>query len=349
MLKKIAIAAGMTVCGSTFAQSSVTLYGILDAGLTYTNNVATKTGHASTVQFAAGDAQSNRWGLRGVEDLGNGLNVSFVLENGFNIGTGALGQGGREFGLQSYVALNSKTLGSISFGRQYDLIGWIFPAYALAANTPAGLMAWSLPANAAGGYLLDNRVWGDEVDNAVKYMSPSIGGFTFGAMYGFGNVAGSIGTNSSSNFALTYDYGAFSAAVAYMSIHNVTTANSTEYIGGAAYSTDKFRFFGNVSNIKLSSGSRLGVTNYEAGLTYSITPSAILGGGYQFQARNNGLGSANQITLTGDYFLSKTTDVYLVAGLGHDHAYGPIVEAGLGTASSSDVQTAVRLGIRHKF
>jgi len=349
MFKRISLACALSFCGAAYAQSSVTLYGLMDAGITYTNNEVGSTGHGAAVQFISGSSQGDRWGLRGVEDLGGGTKLNFVLENGFVLANGQLGQGGREFGLQSYVGL-SGSWGALTLGRQYDLIGWIFPAYAVASNTPAGLLAWAIPTNSVGGYLLDNRVWGDEVDNSVKYMSPTFGGFSFGAMYGFGNVAGSLGTNSSTNFSVSYDHGPFSATLAYMAIHNVTSgANSVEYAGGAAYMIGKARIFGLVTDVQLSSGARQRATTFEGGVAYSVQPDLSLAAGYQFQTRNNDVGSANQLTLSGDYFLSKSTDIYLVGALGHDHGYGAEVQAAYGSQSSTSTQIAARVGLRHKF
>nr|WP_260431278.1 porin [Burkholderia contaminans] len=255
-MKRELLAASLLCSGSAFAQSSVTLYGLVDAGVTYTNNVVTPTGHGANVQFVSGSSQGSRWGLKGSEDLGGALKAVFVLENGFDIGNGKLGQGGLMFGRQAFVGV-SGNWGALTLGRQYDFIGDVLPAFAIGAMTPAGLLAWSLPAYAAGGYALDNRVWGDEVNNSVKYLSPKVGGFTFGAMYGFGNVAGSIGKNSSNNFVLGYDRGPFSAALAYMSIHNATnTANSRELAGGTAYDIGKARLFALVTDVQLSSGTR---------------------------------------------------------------------------------------------
>ncbi|MFM0741941.1 porin [Paraburkholderia xenovorans] len=348
MKEKIFVAA-LCCSGSVFAQSSVTLYGLIDAGVTYTNNVATPIGHGSEIQLLSGSSQGNRWGMTGVEDLGGGLKAIFTLENGFNIGTGALGQGGLLFGRQAFVGLDGNW-GTLTIGRQYDFIGSVFPAYAIASNTPAGLLAFSLPAYAAGAYSLDNRIWGDDVNNSVKYRSASMAGFSLGAMYGFGNVAGSIGTNSSSNFILNYDNGTFSTSLAYMSIHNATgTANSSEFAGGTAYNLGKVRIFALVTDVQLSSGTKARASTYEGGIAYLVEPSVSLGGGYQFQRRNNGLGSANQVVLSADYFLSKRTDVYVVGALAHDHGFGAQTQAALGAPSSTDVQTAIRTGIRHKF
>jgi predicted porin len=77
-----------------FAQTSVSLYGVLDEGINYTNNV----GRGHVYELASGDAQGSRWGLKGAEDLGGGLKAIFQLENGFDVSSGQLNQGGRMFG-----------------------------------------------------------------------------------------------------------------------------------------------------------------------------------------------------------------------------------------------------------
>ena len=119
----------LTAGGAAFAQSSVTLYGLLDEGVNYTNNVQTaragapngRTG-ASQWSMSSGVLQASRWGLRGNEDLGGGYKAIFVVESGFDVGTGKLQQGGTFFGRQSYVGLTSSTLGNVTLGRQYDSI-----------------------------------------------------------------------------------------------------------------------------------------------------------------------------------------------------------------------------------
>src|SRR6266404_6238224 len=119
--RAIVITATALACQTAFAQSSVTLYGLISSGIVYANNQkgADKQGH-STWQFASGPMQTPRWGVKGAEDLGGGVKAIFTLENGYNLGTGALSQGGREFGRQAFVGLSSNTLGTVSLGRQYD-------------------------------------------------------------------------------------------------------------------------------------------------------------------------------------------------------------------------------------
>ena len=109
-MKKILAAAALGSLGITaHAQSSVTLYGIIDAGVTYVTNAATPTGHDHLFKYGDGVAQGSRWGLRGTEDLGGGLKALFVLESGFSSGDGTLQQGGAEFGGRPLSALRRTT------------------------------------------------------------------------------------------------------------------------------------------------------------------------------------------------------------------------------------------------
>lgn len=94
VLTPLAIAlAGLT--GAAHAQSSVTLYGIIDAGIGYVHNA---DGNGKQVGMINGNMNGNRWGIKGSEDLGGGLKAVFQLESGFDPGTGRSNQGGREFG-----------------------------------------------------------------------------------------------------------------------------------------------------------------------------------------------------------------------------------------------------------
>src|SRR6516165_8748961 len=117
MKKTILVLAALgAFAGVANAQSSVTLFGIVDSGITYTNN---NGGHSSW-QATESNEQGSRWGLKGAEDLGGGLKAVFQLESGFNVETGALKQGGRMFGRQAWVGLASSQYGTLTFGRQYN-------------------------------------------------------------------------------------------------------------------------------------------------------------------------------------------------------------------------------------
>src|SRR5258708_19602622 len=115
------------------AQSSVTLYGEIDNAFAYYNNV----GHHSLVALQGADFTANQWGLKGKEDLGGGFQAIFNLENGFDINTGALKQGGREFGKNAWVGLASNSLGSVTIGRQLDpTVHLVQPLTAAAFSPP---------------------------------------------------------------------------------------------------------------------------------------------------------------------------------------------------------------------
>ena len=103
------------IASAAQAQSSVTLYGIIDEGINCNSNV--KDGRSYALQ--SGVMQGSRWGLRGVEDLGGGLQTIFVLENGFDLNTGKASQGGLLFGRQAYVGLSSRygTVKLLEMGR----------------------------------------------------------------------------------------------------------------------------------------------------------------------------------------------------------------------------------------
>lgn len=145
------------ICSSACAQSNVTLYGILDIGMSHASDV----GGGSQSLVGSGVMQGSRLGFKGAEDLGGGLSAVFVLEQGLVLNSGALGQGGLAFGRQSWVGLSDRSLGTLSLGRQYDFM-WD----SLVPFTNATLLG--------GGYVnnpLDNdRTAGQRLNNSIKAM-----------------------------------------------------------------------------------------------------------------------------------------------------------------------------------
>ncbi len=174
----IALALMGAFSGAAFAQSNVTMYGILDVNYTWQEQpTVVGTGTAARVQQESvsmidGSHQSgNRWGVRGTEALGGGLSAIFALEAGFNIDTGTSAQGGRLFGRQAYAGL-SGGWGSVVAGRlatfssgtgDFDMIGRVDPFL-----TGFGL------ANAGNTFISMNSL---RVDNAIAYVSPTFAGF----------------------------------------------------------------------------------------------------------------------------------------------------------------------------
>lgn len=352
-MKKTIVTAALLAAGTgmAHAQSSVSIYGLIDLGLTYYSN-ATKTGGggASLLRMDSGIAQGSRIGFKGTEDLGGGLNAFFTLETGFGADDGSLGQGGLIFGRQSFVGIGSKDWGALSVGRQYDFMANLGGQYAMGALSPAGSFAWGLHADAAHGAALNDHIYaGDRTNNSVKYTSNKIGGFSFGAMLGFGEVAGNNSAGRTLSATGQYDSGAFSSALAYTDIKDATGSASTRMYGiGATYQLGAFKPFGVITQVKNTATSAK-ATTYEVGTVYALTALWDLSAAYQFQNRNQGVGNAQAFIAMADYKISKRTDLYVGAVYDRDKGYNAYPVFGGGIQSSTGNQSAVRLGMRHRF
>jgi len=220
-MKRIALStlslAMLATAGIAHAQSSVTLYGVIDESIQFVNNVGTPNGNKNVVGLYAGNLQGDRWGLKGTEDLGGGLKAIFQLENGFDVNNGGLGQGGLMFGRQAFVGLDSAQFGTVTLGRQYDpLVDMIQP---LTADNYFG-STFATPGD------VDNNDNSSRTNNAVKYVSPLMNGLQVEGMYAFGGVAGSTGSGQTWGAAGTYAMGQFSIAAGYLQMDNGSTLAS---------------------------------------------------------------------------------------------------------------------------
>lgn len=206
---------GMAVAVSAQAQSSVTLYGLIDEGVNYITSVQVAQGSSqhplgrSLFSISDGVGRGfggSRWGLKGSEDLGGGLYAIFTLENGFDITNGTLGQGGAEFGRQAFVGLKGQ-FGQITAGRQYDsaadFVGPLSPVQ-------IGGLVGALPGDVTG------LAYTRRYNNVIKYASLSYGGFSFGGMYAPGGRAGDLTGSQVYALAAGYAGGNLHAAVAYL-------------------------------------------------------------------------------------------------------------------------------------
>jgi predicted porin len=203
-MKKSLIASAVLTClsGLTSAQTSVTLYGIVDAGLSYVSKAAPagSTGATgSVVGVDSGLLQSSRFGMRGTEDLGGGLNAIFALEGGIAIDTGASTQGGALFGRRSIVGLSGKDFGNLQIGRRKDFTDEVAEPYS--SITPFGTFITRVHANNL------DRVGGNRANNMLYYSTPVFGGFRANATVGFGETAGNSKAGRSLGYGAVYDAG----------------------------------------------------------------------------------------------------------------------------------------------
>ncbi|QGZ64398.1 porin [Paraburkholderia acidisoli] len=387
MNKNLILAAVLGVfAAGAHAQSSVTLYGSLDAGLVYANNAG---GHSLWAQ-GSGALSNDYFGLRGSEDLGGGTRAIFTLESGFNLNNGGYKNGDSGFNRQAYVGLQNDQFGTLTLGRQYDsMVDYLSPL----AEAGAGF------GNNLAGHPFDNDNLAQtySVKNAVKYASVNYSGFRFGGLYGFSNDANGFSNGRAYSFGASYGNGPLSLAAAYSQANNsggLGASNSAasgdqnisarlqrSFGAGVSYTYGPAQvgFVWTHSQIdgmqSLSSGGttlpglaglNLHLNNYELNGAYHLTPALAFIGSYTFTDGSvTGTGNGDNapkwhtVVLGTDYALSKRTDAY-VAGV-YQHATGNLGYGSDGAAvsnvaaintlspSSSNNQIAATVGLRHRF
>lgn len=388
-MKKTIIAStlGLMAIGA-HAQSSVTLYGVIDTGVAYLNN----SKGASLVGLNEGVWGGERFGIKGREDLGGGTAAIFQLENGFNTDNGALQKSGVLFNRGAWVGLTNSAYGTLTAGRQYT------PYYSLLA--PWSPTNWLTGAFGAHPGDLDNLDTDYRVSNSVSYISPTFSGFTFGGLYAFGGQPGSFSLGQSWSVAAQYKMGPAGIGVGFERFENATpnggawSSSSTAYSGtgeqgnssltagyqtaraqnrlavtaGYAFST-KFDVSVSYSNVQYIAGpSSLFASTaiFNTGglvLHYHASPAWDFAAGYAYTRATtaNGVASAasyHQINLTQLYSLSKRTRIYVLEAFqrangqtldSSGHVVGATANIGEQTASSNRNQIGVTLGINHTF
>lgn len=202
--KLIAVAVlGACVAGSAFA-ANVDVYGRIDTGLSYVHYDETGLSDAKdTLSLDSGMSSGNRWGLKGSEDLGNGYQVGFVLESGFDADTGALGAGGI-FAREATLRV-SGPFGSIYAGRM-GRIGSDAGSVGFYAGSvsPFGSGWGKMPGHFAVTANYDSRY-----NNALAYVSPKVGPVTVYAQYTMGNATeNESGDNRLFSLGAQADFGA---------------------------------------------------------------------------------------------------------------------------------------------
>lgn len=183
MKKTLAALAVLGAFAGTAAAADVTLYGLVDYGFNYqhVDGDAKDVDANDTFKMMSGQNSGSRFGLKGTEDLGNGLKLGFVLENGFNADDGSLGNGGRLFGRESQVNLQG-AFGTVSFGRVGELVS-ANGSYALMGKASPFSGGWQ---DSVGQKFVYANGF-DRYDNMITYVTPSFNGFKVHAQYSFKN------------------------------------------------------------------------------------------------------------------------------------------------------------------
>ncbi|RWA56392.1 hypothetical protein AU476_03405 [Cupriavidus sp. UYMSc13B] len=385
-LRSLAAAALLACSGGAFAQSNVTLYGVADINVEYANHVGAvptaanqfNRGPANDVyRMNSGGISGSRWGLRGSEDLGGGLQALFVLESGFNVDTGTSQQSGRLFGRQAFVGVQTPGIGMVSLGRQYTSM-----FEALANFSPTAYATQYEPVVLQSGPNFRE-------DNTVKYTGKfgpvtALAHWSFGTglalpatvgiatpIGGNGEVPGQFRRDTAYGAAVAYQGGPFGVTVGYDQWNpTIGTSNGTnkKAVVGASYSIGPAKVMGGYRWGQNKNAADVVIQRddfYWIGATYQVTPAVGLTLEYNYDDVKSLFGNTNvanpwQIAFVANYAFSKRTDVYLTAAYAKNAGlmmeslatvYANSLSLGnsyaLGNGQSNMLGAAV--GIRHKF
>ncbi|SAL42774.1 porin [Caballeronia humi] len=362
------------------AQSSVTLYGVLDAGLLYQSTAAasfspTAPNLGKIYRYKDGGIYASFWGLKGSEDLGGGYKLNFRLQGTFDTGTGKFGLSDTpgvpaQFNQFATVGV-SGPFGTFNAGRQ------IVPmVYAMAETDVRGaqyfgsvLTAWLGMNQAAGwpGTNTNGPIGALYDSNALVYESPKFYGASVALEYAPGGVPGHFQGGTRESAVLKYSNYGLNVAAAYYNGHDANPYpatfpaapaipatgqnNNRFYYLGAQYTFRDFSVSGAYAHGKNPANpSRADLDLYSAGLGYRFTPALkVTSGFYYLKDDNNSANHSSEFAVGAEYSLSKRTMTYAQVGhvinkgtMNQTIVYGQPVAPGAST-------TAAMIGLRHSF
>jgi predicted porin len=359
---------------ATFAQSNVTLYGIVDLDGQYLS------GHAKQVLVTSGGQSGSRIGFKGTEDLGSGYFADFILEGGINADTGGSAQGGQLFGRQVVGQLRTP-FGNASAGRQYSSIFTQTGDFSEFANTSIGATT-AVIGGFAGGYepvrgsannATTSTPTGAEVNgsparvnNSLRYTTPSFSGVKASFLAGAGEVAGGTYGTRLFDYSLRYTGHGVDAMVSYVDDkagNGSTVANLQTKVGiatvSATYTIDAFKLEGGFMDVNDKRPADLDGKGFWLGGDYRSGQHVFRA---QWVENKPGrkiatLGRTDAFGVGYEYDFSKRTDLYTSLTRFKNDAsasgtfvgrIGGSVSAGLTTATDRNVSEFV-LGVRHAF
>jgi predicted porin len=359
----LAVAVLGAFSSAAMAQSSVTIYGVIDTAVRYTTN-ADAAGDNKVV-LGEGVFQGPRLGFKGTEDLGGGTAAVFQLESGFVINNGQSDQQGQLFGRQAFVGLKNSSVGEVDFGRQYGLAFQTLGAYDPLGQGNALENEWEL------------FLEGIRFDNSIEYTG-NWGPVKAQVQYSFGGQAGATNVGSTTAVDLSYTQGPLSIGGVYQQSVDAKSNDATLWGLGGSYvvgpATLSLSYFDSkrdpgfaksgTSGAPLYGTSYLANTNvnlqrtddvWTTGVVWTVAPSLALTVGYMYDSVKNvsDAGDSGSVgTLYGvlDYNLSKRTDVYVELDntkLKDGEIAGNSAIGSFGGGNTT--RTGLALGLRTKF
>ncbi|VWC03715.1 porin [Burkholderia lata] len=314
--------AALTIGAHAHAQSTVQLYGIVDAWAGY-QRVPSNPGAA---QLGGGGLSTSFWGFGGQEDLGGGYKAVFAIEGFFRPQNGRFGSfdGDPTFSRNAYVGIASP-YGALALGRQSSLLylqsAKFNPFYASFTFSPTIVQLYA-SLGTYPGFPTDQGIpGGTSWSNAIQYSTPDLGGLSGAAMYAPGNEPGENGAKkfaAQAQFArgalalgAVYQYLNFSAAPGDLGKLLKGFRSQTTAQLGASYDLRIVKLFGEYTYVANTlAGSNFHVNMLQGGVTIPVGIGRILAS-YAYSRDNSALDQARSTaSISYDYPLSKRTDVY---------------------------------------
>ena len=336
------------------AQSSVTVYGIVDTGFSSVDNGTDRTNGLSS-----GNNSASRIGFKGVENLGGGLQTEFKLENGISTDDGS---GGSGFSRYAYIGLNG-AFGKVRMGRQDNQI-----SEAIIKLDPFSAAGVGNARNFYAGGGVPQRQ-----PNMLTWLSNNYGGFSGSLGYIFGEVEGDNSANRGIGAQLSYENGPLNIQLAYQKQNYNGTANVLGFSGtgadlddktillGATYSFSALKLHGFYGERKLegpATVAALGTGNFNdkirtamLGITIPLGASAIRAD--YIQNDNKDIDDADNSVWVASYTysLSKRTTLYAtyVRTDNDDNSVMSVSGPNAANFTAGENGSGAYLGINHKF
>lgn len=325
----IALAVLGSVAGVAQAQSSVTMYGLVDVWAGRVKAEFPGVGSASVTALESGGLATSRWGVQGSEDLGGGLKAIFKLEQGFDASNGTA-TASTAFNRQSWVGLEGG-FGTVQFGNVWSAFDDVF----YVGNSIFDAVAFS-PAY----QVMSVAAYNDKPRNALRYTSPNFGGFSAAVSHGLDENP--LAKNDQTDFNLQYASGPLTAAFAYQ----LRRENSPITLGEdqkftyftAAYDLGVAVLKGGVGQTRQVYATK--TTDWQIGADFPLSSALTLSTGYASSKDKDGSDTKRTGYSVGAlYSLSKRTSTYA--------AFTKAKEEVAGTTAFKG--TVFGAGIQHKF
>lgn len=332
-----------TFAGTTSAQSSVTIYGIIDASIASIDN----GGAGRATRLDTGNNAASRIGFKGVEDLGNGLKAEFLLENGFDADDGeqAGGGGAGGFSRLAYVGLNGG-FGTVRLGRQNSQI-----KEALGPIDPFGSSGITNSVNYYNGGGIPERV-----SNQITWNSNNYGGFSGRVGYRFGEVEDDTSARQGYGAQLGYANGPLNVQFGYDNQNSTTSTavidngDTENLLLGATYDFGAFKLHGAYGQKKVDANPTTGADDFKvkSGMIGATLPfgASTIRAEYVRNNDDRDERDTNVIALGYSYAMSKRTQLYATY-LRIDNDDNAVL--GIPTAVAGETADGFAIGIQHNF